>query len=100
MPAKMPAKKATKKAKAKKAKYKTAIEIPLEILDIHEAAKYLRISSTRLYKMVQAGEVPAFKVAGMWRFSFASLREWVAKKEKEQAIELRKNIKKKATDRK
>lgn len=55
-----------------------------EVMDMDEAAAYLRVSRTTVYKLAQAGKIPAFKVAGMWRFRLESLREWTEKLEREQ----------------
>ena len=55
-----------------------------EVLDMDEAATYLRVSRTTVYKLAQAGNIPAFKVQGMWRFRLSSLRQWTEKLEREQ----------------
>jgi len=96
-PAKKPAKKKapTKKAEEKggqeserlhtKARLENQRHFGLpEVLDMDEAAAYLRVSRTTLYKLAQAGTIPAFKVQGMWRFRLESLREWTEKLEREQ----------------
>lgn len=43
------------------------------ILTLEEAAGLLRVSKSTLYRAVQRGEVPGFKVRGQWRFSLASV---------------------------
>lgn len=49
----------------------------LEIMDIREAAEYLRFSKSTLYKMVAGGGVPAAKIRGEWRFKKSKLDAWI-----------------------
>ena len=42
--------------------------MPEEILTIKEVADYLKITDRTLYRMVQEGKLPAFKVGNSWRF--------------------------------
>lgn len=51
---------------------------PPEILTISEAAQYLRISLSSLYKLAQDGRIPAQKVGKHWRFHRQTLINWVA----------------------
>ena len=54
------------------------VDNPPEILTIAEAAKYLRISLSSLYKLAQDGKIPAQKVGKHWRFHKQTLTDWVA----------------------
>ncbi len=49
-----------------------------EILTITEAAQYLRISLSSLYKLAQDGKIPAQKVGKHWRFHKQTLTDWIA----------------------
>ena len=49
-----------------------------EILTIAEAAQYLRISLSSLYKLSQDGKIPAQKVGKHWRFHKQTLTDWIA----------------------
>jgi len=40
-----------------------------------EVAAYLRLAPATVYKLAQAGKIPAVKVGGQWRFSRQSLEE-------------------------
>ncbi len=51
-----------------------------EIMTITEAAQYLRISSSSLYKLAQDGRIPCQKVGRHWRFSRPAIQEWIARK--------------------
>lgn len=48
------------------------------LMSIKEAADYLRVSSTTVYKLAQNGAIPATKVGGSWRFSRGLLDDWIA----------------------
>jgi len=50
-----------------------------EIMTISEAAQYLRISSSSLYKLAQEGRVPCQKVGRHWRFHKQALAKWFEK---------------------
>ena len=42
-----------------------------------EVAKALRICLPTLYKMANAGEIPAFKVRNEWRFDRNKVDDWI-----------------------
>ena len=42
-----------------------------------EVADLLRIHPTTVYKMAKRGELPAFKIAGDWRFDRVQIERWV-----------------------
>jgi excisionase family DNA binding protein len=48
-----------------------------EMLTALELASYLRIHPTTVYKLAKRGELPAFKVAGDWRFKRSSIEKWL-----------------------
>lgn len=48
-----------------------------QIMDIHEAARYLHISADTLYKYASKGMLPAFKLGNRWRFDRRLLDEKV-----------------------
>jgi len=50
-----------------------------EVMTIDEAAKYLRIPLSSLYRLAQEGKVPCQKVGRHWRFHRQSLANWIAK---------------------
>ena len=53
----------------------------LRLLALAEAAAILQISKRTLLRMIQGGEVCAFKVGGQWRMRESHLRKWVEQKE-------------------
>ena len=58
-----------------------------EVLTVRDVAGVLRLAEKTVYSMVQAGELPAFKVRGQWRIRRVDFDEWMveqsrARKEK------------------
>jgi excisionase family DNA binding protein len=49
-------------------------------MNIKEAAQYLRLNYTTVYKLAQKRHVPAIKVGGNWRFKKDILDEWLSGK--------------------
>jgi excisionase family DNA binding protein len=48
-----------------------------EIMLIGEAAAYLRISTSSLYKLAQKGRIPCQKVGRHWRFRRKAIDKWL-----------------------
>jgi excisionase family DNA binding protein/PAS domain S-box-containing protein len=46
------------------------------LLSLKEAAAYLQVSQTTIYRLVQRSQIPAFKVGGNWRFNIESIDAW------------------------
>ncbi len=46
-------------------------------LTLDELAKYLKLSRTNLYRMVQQGKIPASKIGFQWRFNRMEIDDWV-----------------------
>jgi excisionase family DNA binding protein len=49
----------------------------LKLLTLSEAAAILQISKRTLLRMIQQGDVPAFKVGGQWRIRESQFRKWI-----------------------
>ena len=47
-------------------------------LTVEEVAKRFGINVTTVYRLVQKGKLPAFKVGNQWRVGEARLKEWIA----------------------
>ena len=52
-----------------------------EVMTIDDLAKYLQVSKSSLYKLVQTGRLPGQKVGKHWRFSRAVIDRWLARPE-------------------
>ena len=48
-----------------------------EVLRLREVADLLKVGEKTVYSMAQAGELPAFKVRGQWRFSRKDIDSWI-----------------------
>ena len=53
-----------------------------EVLKIKDVATLLKVSEKTIYSMAQAGELPAFKVRGQWRFSREDLNSWIERQKR------------------
>jgi excisionase family DNA binding protein len=49
-----------------------------EILTLDEMAVYLKAGKKPVYRLVQQGEMPGFKLGGTWRFRRSELDRWIA----------------------
>ena len=52
--------------------------MPEDILTIREVADYLKVTERTLYRLVQDGKLPAFKVGNSWRFRREDLERWIS----------------------
>lgn len=48
-------------------------------LTLEQIAEYLQMSTSSIYKMAQAGKIPAYKVGRQWRFKKEEIDKWVEK---------------------
>ncbi len=46
-------------------------------LNIEEVASRFGVTPSTVYRLVQQGKLPGFKIGGQWRFSEHSLKSWV-----------------------
>lgn len=56
-----------------------------KLLTFEEVKRYLRVSSSTLYRMVQRGKIPASKVGRAWRFRKEKIYTWLTKQEKSKS---------------
>ena len=52
--------------------------MPEDILTLREVADYLKVTERTLYRLVQDGKLPAFKVGNSWRFRREDLERWIS----------------------
>jgi len=50
--------------------------VEVEIMTTSEVAQYLRLAEATIYRLAQAGEIPAMKVGRVWRFRKDLIDEW------------------------
>ena len=46
---------------------------------VKEVAEYLQLDEHTVYRMARKGEIPAYKVAGQWRFKRELIEKWLEK---------------------
>ena len=51
-------------------------------LTVDEVAERFHVNVTTIYRLVERGKLPAFKIGNQWRFSEVRLDQWVADKER------------------
>ena len=56
-----------------------ARETESDILSVPEACRFLSVHRNTLYKLIRAGELPAFRLitGGHWKFRKGDLSEWL-----------------------
>ena len=52
-------------------------------LTIKQVAELLNVNERTVYRLVQAGELPAFRVSGSWRFLESDLVAWIEDRKRE-----------------
>lgn len=57
---------------------KTKVQVPDEIFTLDEVSAYLKAGKRTVYRLAQAGNIPAFKLGGTWRFRRSELDRWIA----------------------
>ena len=63
---------------------------PIEAaMTVRDVAKFLNVGNITVYRLVQAGELPGFKVAGSWRFQEADIRRWIEERKQQSVKKLR-----------
>ena len=51
-------------------------------MTVREVANYLKVDDKTVYRLVQKGELPGFKVAGTWRFKREDIHQWIEDQKK------------------
>lgn len=49
----------------------------ITILTVREAAEYLRVHESSIYRLSKEGKIPAYKVGRGWRFKKDKIDEWL-----------------------
>ena len=47
------------------------------VMGIKEAASYLEVHESTIYRLAGNGEIPAFKLGGQWRFKKEVIDQWL-----------------------
>lgn len=49
-----------------------------QIMTVKETSGYLRLAISTVYKLANAGQLPARKIGGSWQFSRRALDDWLS----------------------
>jgi excisionase family DNA binding protein len=60
---------------------------PSQILTLDEAAAYLNVHPSTIYRLLKRREIPGFKIGSDWRFTRVRLDRWIAELHDEPAPE-------------
>jgi len=55
-----------------------------DIMTLSEVSEYLRVSPTTVYRLVNTGILPGFKLGKDWRFNKAQIRQFVKQETERQ----------------
>ena len=57
-------------------------EIIKPAMTVRDVATMLNVDEKTIYRLVQKGSLPGFKVAGSWRFQWSDIQTWIDSKSK------------------
>jgi excisionase family DNA binding protein len=52
-----------------------------QVMTVKEIAEYLGVHPMTIYKYVQEGKIPAFKIGASWRIRKESIKKWMDENE-------------------
>ena len=52
-----------------------------QVMTVKEIAEYLDVHPMTIYKYVQEGKIPAFKIGASWRIRIESIKKWMQENE-------------------
>lgn len=52
-----------------------------QVMTVKEIAEYLGVHPMTIYKYVQDGKIPAFKIGASWRIRRESIKKWMDENE-------------------
>jgi excisionase family DNA binding protein len=56
------------------------------VLTLEEAAEFLRIHPSTVYRLLKSHTIPAFKIGSDWRFNQESIQRWIEERETAQSF--------------
>jgi excisionase family DNA binding protein len=53
---------------------------------VNELCNYLKVNQSTVYRLLETGQLPAFKVGSDWRFNVAEIDRWRFEREKKPSM--------------
>jgi excisionase family DNA binding protein len=47
------------------------------VLTVNELCDYLKVHPSTIYRLLKAGQLPAFKIGSDWRFNVEEIERWL-----------------------
>ncbi len=60
----------------------------MELMTLEEVAKYLRVTTKTIYRLLEKQTIPAQKVGRQWRFDKTSIDTWLCKRPAEKSAKI------------
>lgn len=60
-----------------------------QAMTVRQVADYLNVNEKTVYRLAQRRELPAFKVAGAWRFKLEDIDLWIERQKETSPVEER-----------
>ena len=54
-------------------------------MTVRDVAGFLAVDEKTIYRLVQQGKIPGFKVAGAWRFQMRDIQGWIDQQKRQAA---------------
>jgi excisionase family DNA binding protein len=61
-------------------------KMPVPAMTVSEVARCLNVVERTIYRLAQKGELPGFKVAGVWRFQRDDILRWIEDRKKNHKL--------------
>jgi excisionase family DNA binding protein len=55
-----------------------------QVMTVKDVAEYLDVHPMTIYKYVQEGNIPAFKIGASWRIRRDSIKKWIQENEQKR----------------
>jgi excisionase family DNA binding protein len=53
------------------------------VLTVKDVAQQLKIHQSTVYRSIKTGQLPGFRVGGVWRFNLEQIERWRRERERE-----------------
>ena len=56
------------------------------VLKVRDLSNYLRVHPSTVYRLLKAGQLPAFRIGSDWRFNVEEIDRWRVEREKRPSM--------------